>query len=107
MQAEYALLRRAVQQRQLIRRVFKGLERELCPYALGLKGGRAHFLAWQFGGRCWEPLPANGGWRCIPIYQMTDIALSEGSWRGALAPAPQEICLDLVDVEAPSSSAAA
>lgn len=106
MQAEYALLRRAVQQRQLIRCVFKGLERDLCPHALGLKGGRAHLLAWQFGGRCWEPLSADGGWRCIPIYQMSELALIDGPWRVG-SPVPKDICLDLLDVEAPGGSAAA
>lgn len=107
MQVEYKMLRQAVQQRQTIHCVYKGLERELCPQALGLKSGRAHLLAWQFGGRCWEPLPTEGGWRCIPIYQMTDIALSNGRWFPAQTPAPKDMCLDLVDVQAPDSSAAA
>lgn len=77
------------------------------PVCDRLEGRTRHLLAWQFGGRCWEPLPTNGDWRCIPIYQMTDIALSDGNWRGAMAPVPKEISLDLVDVEVPSSSAAA
>jgi hypothetical protein len=107
MQAEYTLLRRAVQQRQVVRCIFKGLERELYPQALGLKGGRAHLLAWQIGGRCWEPLSADGGWRCIPIYQMTDLAITDGQWRVASTPAPTNMCLDLLDVQAPGSSVAA
>ena len=107
MDADYSALRRAVLQRRLIKCTYQGLPRELCPFAIGLKQGRAHLLAWQFGGQCTDDLPTDGGWRCIPIYRMFNITICEGDWRVGLTPAPKHICLDQIDVEAGRGSVAA
>lgn len=107
MDADYSALRRAVLHRRLIRCFYQGHQRELCPFAIGLKKGRAHLLAWQFAGSCNDPLPLDGDWRCIPIYRMTHVTIYDGDWRVGLTPAPKHICLDLIDVEAGGKSAAA
>ena len=102
MEADYGSLRHAVLQRRLILCLYVGLEREMCLYALGMKDGRAHVVGWQIGGRCWDPLPTGGGWRLVPICQMTEVTIYEGKWRCGSLPLPKEVILDLIDVTAPA-----
>jgi hypothetical protein len=104
LEAEYSQLRRAILRRQLVKCLYKGLECELCPYAIGLKNGWPHLLALQVGGKSWDSTSGNGNWHCIPIYQLINIAVYMGEWRRGKAPAPKEMCLDLVELTAPVNS---
>jgi uncharacterized protein len=107
MPSDYSRLQKAVLQRHTIKCLWKGLERQFCPYALGMKDGRAHIIVWQNGGKSWNPLRAQGDWRCVPIAQITDLQRDERAWQCDSAPPPPHMALDLVDVIAPHIASAA
>jgi len=96
--AVYSLVRQAILEKKQVHAVFAGLPRRLCPHVIGAKNGRPQALFFQFGGSSRRgPLPA-GDWRCLPIDQLTDVSIHEGSWRTRRHTQPQS-CVDEVDLE--------
>jgi hypothetical protein len=84
----YALLRKAIEQRLQMHAVYDGLPREVCPHVLGLGAdGSALALVYQFGGDTnGHELAAAGSpenWRCFAVGGLSDIQLVEGKWHSA------------------------
>jgi hypothetical protein len=96
----YALIRGAILDRRQVHATFQGRFRELCPHVLGTKNGRRQALFFQFGGQSRRGLPPGGGWRCLPVDELTDVSVHEGPWYGEDGYDPSQSCVDEVDVEA-------
>jgi hypothetical protein len=96
----YPLIRQAILGRHQVHAVFRGRYRELCPYVLGTKNGRAQALFFQFGGESGRGLRPGGDWRCLPVDELTEVAVREGPWHGEDRYNPSQSCVDEVDVEA-------
>ena len=97
----YRLLRNAILRRQQVLAVYKGLPRNMCPHAIGTKGGRAHCLVYQFGGRSSSRAivpgsPAN--WRCMIVDELSEVRVREGAWYTAWNYGRASSCIDRVDL---------
>ena len=82
----YALLRAAAAHKLHIAAVYDGLPRLLCPHLLGRnKEGRLRALCYQFGGESGSGLrmvsEGMGGWRCIAVDKLSQVALQAGAWQ--------------------------
>lgn len=95
----YALIRRAIVERQRIHAVYGGHPRRLCPHVLGTRDGRARALFFQFGGSSARGLPPGGDWRCLPLEGLSEVSVHAGPWRTKPHTQPQT-CIDEIDIEA-------
>lgn len=62
---------------------YHGIDRVLCPHALGWKYGRPKLLAYQNGGRTsGGPLPADPAqrWRCLFVDEIERLEVVDGPW---------------------------
>jgi hypothetical protein len=75
--------------------------RELCPHAIGVKGGRSQSLFFQFAGGSNTGLPPGGGWRCLPIDGLSEVAVRDGEWHTASDYNGPGSCIDQVDLAIP------
>lgn len=100
--AAYELLRDAIVRRLQVVATYRGMRREMCPHALGRKNGRAQCLFYQFGGESGSERIVPGGtdnWRCIPVDELSDVELREGTWYTAAIGRTRQSCVDSVDLE--------
>ncbi len=100
----YALLRAAAAGKLPIAAVYDGLPRLLCPHLLGRnKKGRQRALCYQFGGESGSGLPMTpeglGGWRCIAVDKLDQVALQAGAWRTEPR-AGRQHCIEEVEFDA-------
>jgi len=102
--AVYELIREATLAKQQVVATYKAHRRELCPHQLGTKSGSPQALFFQFGGGSSSPLPADGGWRCIPLDGLFDVVVRDGPWHTRSDYRHVETCVDTIDVEAPYDS---
>jgi len=99
----YMLIRDAILNKQIVKAVYKGHFREMCPHVLGTKNGRRQCLFYQFGGSSSsggyiQPgSPAN--WRCIPIYSLEDVEVTDGEWHTAANHSRPQTCVDNIEAE--------
>jgi hypothetical protein len=96
----YAIVRDAIASRQQIIATYGGYSREMCPHAIGTKGGRPQALFFQFGGSSSSGLPAVGEWRCLPLAGLTDVAAIDGTWHTGAGEGRAQTCIDQIDLQA-------
>jgi hypothetical protein len=85
MEEVYALLRGAAARKLPMAAIDNGLPRLLCPHVLGRnREGRLRALCYQFGGESGSGLQmapeGMGGWRCIAVDKLSQVALRAGAW---------------------------
>jgi hypothetical protein len=73
--------------------------REMCPHAIGTKGGRQQALFFQFGGSSSRGLPPEGEWRCLPIAGLSEVVAVDGEWWTGATPTQAQTCVDVIDLE--------
>src|SRR5262245_60449920 len=94
----YALLERAILNREQVVAMYEGEAREFCPHALGKKADVRHVLAYQFGGSSRTGLPPQGDWRCFTVELLENAATRPGPWHTAPNVFNPQSCLDEIDV---------
>ncbi len=99
MPGTYDVVRDAILRRQRLIATYAGHRREMCPHAIGQKGGQQQALFFQFGGTSASGLPPGGEWRCIPIEGLSDVEVAIGEWRTDGRHSQRQTCIDEVDVE--------
>lgn len=98
----YNLIREAIMKKQQVVATYDGHVRELCPHAIGTKGGQEQALFYQFGGTSSSgPIipdsPKN--WRCIPIGGLSNVSVRPGPWHTSGNHSKAQTCVDNIDVE--------
>jgi len=73
------LLRRAIEERYLIRFRYKGKERIVEPHDYGIQKGIDRLLCWQVGGQSGNPIP---GWRLIDVADMQNCEILDRQFGG-------------------------
>lgn len=94
----YALLEKAILDREQVVARYEGEIREFCPHALGTKSGRRHVLAYQFGGGSRSGLPEGGEWRCFEVEGLTGARTQTGPWHSSANVFNPQSCLDEVEL---------
>jgi len=102
MSPDYAVIRQALNDRKVIRGMYHGKERIMCPHVLGTTDGHEQCLFFQFAGGSKSGLPPGGQWRCIPLSGLTEVSVIEGEWHSGTSQhiRPQN-CVQIVDVQVP------
>jgi hypothetical protein len=100
----YAIIRRAIIERDTLVAGYHGLTRELCPHIIGTKAGRAQALLYQFAGESRSGLKPDGSpdnWRCVRVDELSDVSIrnSEGVWHSASNYSDMQACVDKIDVK--------
>lgn len=96
----FQLIEEAIRTRQQVIASFGGFEREMCPHALGWKGGKPQAMFFQFGGGSNSGLPTGGQWRCIPLSGLSNVRLRAGNWyTGDVKGTGQSTCIDQVHIQ--------
>jgi hypothetical protein len=73
------LLRNAIENKQLIRFVYKSNERIVEPHDYGIQNGIVRLFCWQVGGRSSGRIP---GWRMIDVEGMLNSELLDKHFPG-------------------------
>jgi len=76
-----------------------GARREVCPIMLGRKNGAACVLTWQFAGTNEKGEPVQGGWKCLPLDEVSDVRVHDGPWYAGDSPPRAQAWLDDVDID--------
>lgn len=76
------LLRTAIEQRRLVRLVYRDKERIVEPHDYGIHGGAVKLLSYQVAGRSSAKLP---NWRWIETDLISDIQVLDRTFPGGLA----------------------
>jgi hypothetical protein len=100
----YTLFMRAMADRRQILCSYDGHRREICPIALGHKGGKEVALAYQFAGGSTTRLPPGGAWRCLDLAKVSDIQLRDGPWHAGSSHQRPQSCVETVDLDVNPSS---
>lgn len=95
----YSIIRQAIVDRQQIIASYGGRVREMCPHAIGTKGGTPQALFFQFGGSSSQGLPAGGEWRCLTIADLSAVVARPGPWFTGDNHSQRQTCIDVVDIE--------
>jgi hypothetical protein len=102
------LIRTAILEKHLLRVIYDGHERWLCPYMLGRnKEGRARVLCLQVGGGSVSGLrhgDGQGDWRCLSLEKFSGVEPVSGAWQTAGNSLRRPKCIDQVELEVSSES---
>jgi len=98
MEDTYALVRRAIVERQQLHASYDGHQRRMCPHVIGTKDGQARTLVFQFAGFSHRGLRPGGDWRCLLLDGLADVSIHEGPWHTRAHSEPQR-CIDDVDLQ--------
>lgn len=97
----YDTLRRAISLKRCVRVLAAGRARDLCPYALGVKGGRPRLLAFQYEGGSASGLAPGGAWRSFFLDEIAVVTPIDGAWHSGPNPlAKAEAFLDRIEYQA-------
>lgn len=99
MSTNYDAIKQAIEQKLTISAVYDGYPREMCPHALGLKGGIMHVLSFQFAGESSRGLPPGGEWKCMRVDGLSINNVKSGPWRTSSSHTKRQTCIDNVQVE--------
>jgi len=94
------LLRAAILEKMHVKAEYDGYHREMCPHALGRKGGVRHVFSFQFAGQSSGGLRPGGEWRCMEVDKLSNVSVTKGQWRTRddyKGPPPS--CIDQIEVE--------
>jgi hypothetical protein len=95
--AVYDVLKHAIERHRSVRIIAGGLWRDISPLALGYKGDKLKVLAYQYRGDSASGLPADGGWRCFFVDDISWAKETDDRWQtGHYAVAKVEASLDTV-----------
>jgi hypothetical protein len=98
----YDTVRAALIHRRTVIAMYQGFRRELCPWAIGSKGGVPRALFYQRGGQT-STGPVTPGspdnWRCMDLHELTILEVVDGEWVGPTAHRRASHCLDVIDVD--------
>jgi hypothetical protein len=97
----YAVMRAAILAKQQVTCIYDGLQREVCPHALGRKNGKEQVLVFQFAGQSSRGLPPGGEWRCMQVARISNAAAEAGEWHTGTGHSRPQTCVDQIDVEVP------
>ena len=98
----FELIKQAIAERKLISAVYHGKQRELCPHVLGWKTDREHALFFQVGGDSSKGLASDGSWRCLNLYELSEVEIREGEFRtGANYYDNPQVCVDKIEAQIP------
>ena len=100
----YEIIEDAILTKKVVRAIYQGRERVVCPHALGKKGTRLRTLVYQFGGHSSSGLGPDGSpdnWRCMDLDQLSNVSSESGRWRTGDNHSTQQTCIDRVLVEVP------
>lgn len=95
----YGEIRDAVAEKNAIRVVFKGHDRDVCPHVIGLKNGREKVLTYQFAGYSSSGLPPGGEWRCMFISDISSVSAVSAEWHTGAGHSRPQTCVDEIDLE--------
>ena len=94
----YALIERAIAEREQVVASYDGAMREFCPHALGLKGEVRHVLGYQFAGSSKRGLPRGGDWRCFALDRLANVTSRPGPWHTDINLFNPQTCLDQIEI---------
>lgn len=101
----YALIRRAILEKKIVRGVYRGLYLEMCPHLIGTNNGRECALCYQFGGQSLsgliQPDGSRENWRCIEVNELFDVTIEDGAWHTAQFDSNLQTCIEYLDVVVP------
>jgi len=95
----YALIKQAILEKRQVRAHYDGGLREVCPHAIGTKGGQTRAFVFQFAGFSRRGLPPGGGWRCLPVDRLTDLSIHDGPWHTDEEAGDIGMCIDRIDIQ--------
>lgn len=100
---KYELISKAILEKKNIVAIYNNLEREFCPYALGLskKNQKEGVVAFQFGGESNKGF-SDGRWRNFFLEKLEGVKILDGSnvWVPADEAYDPYSFLGVIDVEA-------
>lgn len=99
----YTLLLKAASRKQSVMAVYDDVPRLLCPHVLGRnRQGQLRALCYQSGGRSGRGLDEKpegaGGWRCLAVEKLSQVALASYAWRIEARSGPQH-CVVQIDFD--------
>jgi len=97
MEGAYALVRRAIEERQQVHATYSGHQRRMCPHVIGARDGEPRALFFQFAGGSGRGLRPQGDWRCLPLAGLSEVSIHDGPWHTRAHSEPQR-CIDDVDL---------
>lgn len=98
----YETIKRAIRDRRQVIAEYGGYTREMCPHAIGTKGGREQALFYQFGGGSSSGPVVPGStqnWRCMEVAGIANIRVRDGAWHTAPNHTRPQTCIDSVDLD--------
>ncbi len=99
----YHLIKDAILRKRQIVATYDGSRREMCPHVLGMTGGRAYALFYQFAGESRSGLGPPGSpqnWRCCEVDRLEDVSARDGRWHGTAFGRRRQQCIERIDIEA-------
>jgi len=97
--AIYQMIRTAMEGRQQVHCVYKGLDRAMCPHTLGYKNGMEKVLGFQFAGHSSKGLPPGGEWRCMFVDEIEQASAHDGPWHTRDDHLRPQTCVDEIEYE--------
>lgn len=103
-QEVYQIIRKAIQNKEVVFAIYDGKERHLCPHVLGKnKEGESQALFYQFGGGSRTGLRPDGSgdnWRCLALNKLSAVRSVKGfQWHTAPNHARPQSCVKVIDIE--------
>ena len=93
------LLKAAISKKPQVKANYDGYYRELCPHAIGWKGGAHHVMSFQFAGQSSKPLPLGGQWKCMDVDKLEIISVCDGPWHTNNDHTRPQTCIDNIEIE--------
>lgn len=96
-------IRQAIRGKQQISAYYDGYYRELCPHALGVKGGSVwNVLSVQVGGESGSRgmvTPSTRGWTSMHVHELSGVTVIQGNFYTLDNHTQPSTCFDLIDTE--------
>ena len=100
----YRLIWTAIENKQPIRAIYKGLPRLFCPHRLGRNRlGQPRVLCYQYGGESESglgPIGSAENWRCVIFEKLHRVELVNDSWKTAPSHSRPATCVVEADIDA-------
>lgn len=100
--ATYVMIKNAILNKQQVFAIYDGYRRELCPHAIGHKGGIEQALFYQFGGETSKgrvTTDTKNNWKCMTISKLSNVTVYDGEWHTFENHSRPSTCTDIIDVE--------
>ena len=98
MASTYDIVKDAKKKKLIIKAVYDGRPREMCPHEIGTKDGVQRALFFQFGGLTSKgPVQQPGEWKCMDIDRLSRVTAEPGTWHTGDSHLHRQHCIDDVD----------